>query len=555
LIIDFSSDISGIEAPDKFSFPFYYTPHPLAVTAAKELMEYLRIQKDWEHNFGLDPNSEGLEIGKMFGVLVVQKADGGLAYLRAFSGKLANSNSHKGFVSPVYDMLSDSGFFKQEEEVLNEINRKIEILENEENYLYAISQLKFKTDQADCEILEGREKLKAGKKSRKQIRKEAKETLTDEEYIDLEEKLKAESIRSNYVQRDLAKYWNAAKVKAQEALNIYQDPINHLKQERKRKSAALQKRLFSNYTFKNQKGKDKSLLDIFKETITKTPPAGAGECAAPKLLQHAFLNNLKPICMAEFWWGKSPSAEVRKTETFYPACRGKCEPILGHMLSETDMDPNPMLTNPALGKSLDFLYEDDHLVIVNKPAEFLSVPGKNIADSVQARMVKRYPDATGPLVVHRLDMSTSGIMLIAKNSNTHKQLQRQFIKRSIKKRYVAVLEGELKDDHGQVNLPLRVDLNDRPRQLVCHEHGKQASTLWESIEVKDGRTRVYFYPRTGRTHQLRVHAAHTDGLNNPIVGDDLYGKKGKRLLLHAESITFEHPDSRKLMTIQCPPPF
>ena len=213
------------------------------------------------------------------------------------------------------------------------------------------------------------------------------------------------------------------------------------------------------------------------------------------------------------------------------------------------MDDNPFQTNTAKGKELEIIFEDEHLVVVNKPAEFLSVPGKRVTDSVYTRMKNQYPDATGPLVVHRLDMSTSGLLLVAKSSEIHKKLQSQFIKRQIKKRYVALLNGLITDEEGFIDLPLRVDLDNRPNQLVCYEYGKSAQTKWEVIKRYDGKTVVYFYPITGRTHQLRVHAAHPLGLNTPIVGDDLYGTKANRLHLHAESITFQHPITKELMTI------
>ncbi|MND52220.1 Ribosomal large subunit pseudouridine synthase A [compost metagenome] len=254
--------------------------------------------------------------------------------------------------------------------------------------------------------------------------------------------------------------------------------------------------------------------------------------------------------MAEFWWGQSPKSEIRIHGQFYPACRGKCEPILAHMLEGVEMDENPMLTNPAEGRDVEIVYEDEALVVVNKPAEFLSVPGKNVQDSVYERMRLKYPNATGPLIVHRLDMSTSGIMLVAKTKESHKVLQEQFIKRTIKKRYIALLDGVVESEEGFIDLPLRVDLDNRPHQLVCYEYGKPACTKWEVVERKNNKTKIHFYPITGRTHQLRVHAAHPMGLNSPIVGDDLYGNKGERLHLHAEWIEFKHPTSKEIMTIQ-----
>lgn len=220
------------------------------------------------------------------------------------------------------------------------------------------------------------------------------------------------------------------------------------------------------------------------------------------------------------------------------------------MLEGINVEPNPMLENPAEGKELKIIYEDEDIIAVNKPAEFLSVPGKTISDSVYSRIKALYPNATGPLIVHRLDMSTSGILLLTKNTDAYKKLQYQFIKRLVQKRYVALLDGNLNEDKGEINLPLCLDINDRPRQMVSPEHGKPARTRFEVIERKNNKTKVYFYPITGRTHQLRVHSAHFEGLNAPIVGDDLYGTKADRLHLHAEWIKFTHPITGKVMSLK-----
>ncbi|MFW5446977.1 MAG: RluA family pseudouridine synthase, partial [Methylophagaceae bacterium] len=307
---------------------------------------------------------------------------------------------------------------------------------------------------------------------------------------------------------------------------------------------------FDNYQFLNKHGVEKSLRELFRDTAQQTPPAGAGECAAPKLLQYAFTHNLKPLALAEFWWGASPKSEIRQHLNFYAACLGKCQPILTHMLKGMQIDENPLLTNPAEGQKIEIIYQDDVMAVINKPAEFLSVPGKNIEDSVYLRMKQYFPSAKGPLIVHRLDMSTSGLMVIALSKEAHKTIQKQFINRTVNKRYVALLDGLLADEEGTVDLPLRVDLDDRPRQLVCYDYGKPAETHWKLIEQKKGKSKIYFYPKTGRTHQLRVHSAHIKGLNMPIVGDDLYGKKANRLHLHAESLEFTHPITKEVMTFQ-----
>ena len=259
--------------------------------------------------------------------------------------------------------------------------------------------------------------------------------------------------------------------------------------------------------------------------------------------------------MAEFWWGPPPKSAIRKHRQYYPACRSKCGPILAHMLSKTNVEPNPLLSSIGLEKKLMTVFEDDDILVINKPHDFLSVPGKNQLDSVLSRIEAKLPTATGPLIVHRLDWSTSGIMVIAKSKEVHKQLQYQFIQRLVKKRYVACLGGLLHMDEGMITLPIRVDLEDRPRQLVCEKHGKKAITKWKVINRQKQLTRVHFFPITGRTHQLRVHAAHHRGLNTPIIGDDLYGIPAQRLLLHAEWISFQHPKSGQQLIFEEPAPF
>lgn len=542
----FKNDISRIDVPELFTFPFYYEPHELSTIAAKELQDYLETQTDFEHNFGLEKNQEGLVIGKMFGVLVCQNQEEKIGYLWAFSGKLAGVNHLPYFVPTIFDMLHEDGFFRKEEEVLNAINRQIEILENSDELQSKKNQLDVTKIKALTDIQNQKDKIKRLKIERDEKRISFT-NLSSGEIKQLELELSEESKKESILLKKMTKYWNFQIENAQKEVNLLLDEINQLKEERRVKSGALQQRLFAEYSFLNQFGERKSIGEIFNNN----PPAGAGECAAPKLLHYAFEHNLKPIAMAEFWWGQSPKSEIRKHKQFYPACKSKCEPILmSHMLKGLDMETNPFQENPAEGKNIEIIYDDEVLAVINKPAEFLSVPGKIISDSVYQRVKELYPNATGPLIVHRLDMSTSGLMLIAKDEETYVKLQSQFIKRTIKKRYVALLDGILKENKGFIDLPLRVDLDDRPRQLVCYEHGKPAQTKWERIEVKNNQTLVYFYPITGRTHQLRVHASHELGLKTPIVGDDLYGSKANRLHLHAESLTFEHPISKKIITLK-----
>lgn len=532
----FKTNISSIPLPEKFTFPFYYEPHELSVIASTELQDYLESQTDFDHNFGLNPTQEGLIIGKMFGVLVCQNEVGEIGQLWAFSGKLADSNHHEKFVPTVYDMLDAKGFYKIGEDELNQITAEIETLKNSDEFKKVVENLENTKTEAFKDIQKQKENIKIQKKLRDAIRKS--ETFNEEE-------LKNASQQEGILLKKMTQFWNYKIEAAQEEFDTINSKIEALKLDRKQKSAALQQRLFEEYAFLNQYGTLKSIGEIF----AGNPPAGAGECTAPKLLHYAFANKLKPIAMAEFWWGKSPNSEIRKHKQFYPACKSKCEPILmQHMLDGLEMEENPFENNPANGKDISIIYDDEYLVLINKPAEFLSVPGKQIKDSVYQRVATLYPNATGPLIVHRLDMSTSGIMILAKNEEIYKALQSQFIKRTINKRYVALLDGIINENEGFIDFPLRVDLDDRPRQLVCYEHGKTTQTHWEKIEVKDNKTKVYFYPITGRTHQLRVHASHELGLKTPIVGDDLYGKKANRLHLHAEQLTFVHPILKKEMT-------
>jgi tRNA pseudouridine32 synthase / 23S rRNA pseudouridine746 synthase len=547
LFQNFKTDISGISLPEKFTFPFYYEPHSLSIIASKELQSYLETQTDFDHNFGLKEGQEGLVIGKMFGVLVCQNQQGELGYLWAFSGKLAEQNQLPYFVPTVYDMLHPSSFYKKEEAKINELNRQIEQLEESPDYFTAKENLNQVVKDAEIDIQKQKQHIKDQKKLRDQIRIEAQNTKLEEEFEVFNLQLSEQSKHEAILLKKMTKFWNYKKAEAQQNLDSFETEINQLKEKRREMSATLQQRLFAEYSFLNKNGKRKSIGEIFNDN----PPAGAGECAAPKLLHYAFEHGLKPIAMAEFWWGQSPRSEVRKHKQFYPACKGKCEPILlDHMLEDIIMDENPFFENPAEGKELEIIYEDDVMLAINKPAEFLSVPGKLVTDSVYERIKQMYPKATGPLVVHRLDMSTSGIMLVAKSDEIYVELQSQFIKRTVKKCYEALLDGIIEQNNGFIDLPLRVDLDDRPRQIVCYEYGKPAQTKWEKIAIENNKTRVHFYPITGRTHQLRVHASHSLGLNTPITGDDLYGIKANRLHLHAKAITFNHPITKNKITLE-----
>ena len=550
----FKTAISGITLPEKFTFPFYYEPHLLAKIATKEVQSYLENQTDFEHNFGLDINNNALAVGKMFGVLVVKNKQDKIGYLTAFSGKLADKSLPEKFVPPVFNMRTSGSFYIKGELEIDEMNTQLGVLKKDKKYLELKKIIAENTAIIQTDLSFQRNRMKRAKSDRKSQKKRAITLLNDLEFEELTKKLTQESYNNQFFIKELQEYYQAKIEKINLEFKVFEDKIIALKRERKEKSNYLQQTLFSKYAFLNQQKELKSLLTIFNNPAIK-PPAGSGECAAPKLLQYAFANNLTPITMAEFWWGSAPNAAVRHHKNYYPACQGRCKPILTHMLAHTEMDANLLLENLSEKQDLEIIYEDDALIVVHKPTEFLSVPGKDIKDSVYSRIKERYPSATGPLIVHRLDMSTSGVLLLTKTKEANKALQSQFINRTIKKRYMALLDGNLSKNSGKITLPLRVDLDDRPKQLVDFTYGKPAETDWKIINKENGKTRVHFYPITGRTHQLRMHAAHKNGLNTPIVGDDLYGKKEKRLHLHAEFIEFLHPTTLKKMSFTVAPKF
>ncbi|SHM96061.1 RluA family pseudouridine synthase [Polaribacter sp. KT 15] len=545
----FKTDISGIQLPEKFTFPFYYEPHPLTKIASNELQEYLINQQDFKHNFGLNNDTTTLPIGKMFGVLIVKDKNDNIGYLAAFSGKLADKSLPEKFVPPVFNMRTEGSFYIKGELEIDAINAKLSAITNSIEFITAKKNVKKLSKEIEDDLAFQRKKMKSLKSERKAIKKNAEKSLSKLEFDKLTKKLMQESYNNQFFMKELQEYYQDKLSKVSSNYLLLKDEISALKKSRKEKSNYLQQTLFSKYAFLNKDKELKNLLDIFNDPAIK-PPAGSGECSAPKLLQYAFKNDLTPIAMAEFWWGISPNSAIRKHKNYYPACQSRCKPILSHMLKGVKMDDNLLLENLAENKELEIIYEDDVLLAVNKPAEFLSVPGKDIKDSVYTRIKDKYPEATGPIIVHRLDMSTSGILLLTKTKEANKILQSQFINRTIKKRYVALLDGILQNNKGKIKLPLRVDLDDRPKQLVDFKFGKPAETDWEIISEINNKTKVYFYPITGRTHQLRVHAAHKNGLNTPIVGDDLYGNKQNRLHLHAEFIEFNHPVTLKKMSLK-----
>ena len=530
----FQTSIAGIELPRLFTYPFHYTPHPLCVMAAGEVQAYINKQTRWK---------EELDKGKMFGVLIVRTSNGQTGYLAAFSGNLCGSNSHSFFVPPVYDLLKPDGFFKIEEEQISAINHQIGQLQNCDRYLELQQKMERETASSQQALSEARKVLKAAKEKREQRRLHRPNENEQAAMIRESQYQKAEFKR-------LERYWKEQISEIKTELESFSSQIEALKAERRNRSAALQQKLFQQFNFLNAKGETKNLCAIFEETVQKTPPAGAGECAAPKLLQYAYLSGLSPIAMAEFWWGESPKTEIRHLGYYYPSCRGKCEPILRHMLQGLNVEPAPSERYSLSQNMPEILFEDQWLLVLHKPEGVLSVPGKSEEQSIYSLLRARYPEATGPLVVHRLDMATSGLLLAAKTQEVHRHLQAQFENRSIKKRYIALLDGILPEEEGVIDLPICPDYLDRPRQMVNEELGKTAITRYQVMDRRNGQTRIAFFPLTGRTHQLRVHAAHPLGLNCPIVGDELYGRKAERLYLHAEYLEFIHPVSGQRMVIE-----
>lgn len=552
----FSQPVNDHPLPDKFTFPYCYQPQPIALLAAKQLQQHLAFDNYWADYFNCCRQGEKVA-GKMFGVLVVKNNAGQLGFLSAFSGTI--SSNIPGFVPPIVDLFAEDSFFLAPQKKINQITDTLKHLSHSPLLQNIKHQLQALTVECDDTIARHRVHMIGARKHRKQLRIEATKNPLTVCITTLMTQLAQQSVKDKNQLKSLVQQKESAIQPLSKELEVLNQEINHLKQQRKLLSNTLQQQIFSQFRFLNCGGEEKNLIELFKNTPQKTPPAGSGECAAPKLLHYAFKSELMPIALAEFWWGAAPKSAVRKHLNYYGACLGKCKPILTHMLAGMNVEDNPLLNNPAKDKKLIVIYEDDALVIINKPAELLSVPGKNIKDSVYSRIKQDFPLATGPLIVHRLDMSTSGLMVIALNKKAHKALQRQFINRTIIKHYVALVDGLIEQKSGTITLALCGDHHDRPRQKVCPLQGKPAETEWHVIEHYNNRdlpcTKVSLSPKTGRTHQLRVHCAHFQGLNKPIIGDDLYGTSAERLYLHAQSLKLVHPISKKSMKFSCKVPF
>lgn len=520
--------------PQHFTFPFHYTPHPLCMEAARQVRDYLHSQPLlWA----------GAQEGKMFGVLIVEtdEATHSIGFIAAYSAQLAGTYAWPWFVPPIVDILRPDCHFPKEEACIARLTERIDALEHQGNLPFLRQRLQEQTKHATARIARERLLLAEKKRERDERRKGA---TTEKGLLELQPLLTAESQRQKADYRRLTRMLNAEIQQTKEEILAIEQQISGLKAERQHRSIELQRWIFAQYRILNAQHHSRPLTDFFDGL----PPSGAGECCAPKLLQCAYANGWKPLCMAEFWMGPSPADEWRKEGRFYPACRSKCRPILAHMLQGLDVEPNPVLQrNLAMARHLKTVYSDADIVVVNKPSGMLSVPGNDEVPSVKEEVARRFPEMSGPLIVHRLDMDTSGLMVLAKNIMAYRNLQRQFEQHAVRKRYEAIVEGHIEGE-GCISLPLCPNPDDRPLQMVSAAFGKEATTRYRAVDFESRETtRLHLWPITGRTHQLRVHCAHPSGLNCPIVGDALYGTPAARLLLHAAEITFLHPrDGRKM---------
>ncbi|MDD6778436.1 MAG: RluA family pseudouridine synthase [Bacteroidales bacterium] len=542
----FGEEAAVVELPRLFTNPFHYRPHPLVVMAQQRLLAYFASHPEW---------GEELRGGKMLGVLVVRCDDGRLGFLAAFSGNLCGSNLQPGFVPPVFDMLRPGDFFRRGEALITAINHRIASIEQSDDYHELCRRAAEARRDAEAATEAHRKAMATAKARRDEARSrgDASEAALTRE----SQWMKAEL-------RRIKGRHNAAIAAADEALAATRQELNALCEERKRRSAELQRAIFDHFVMLNARGEHRTLTEIFAGTPQQLPPGGAGECAAPKLLQYAFAHGLEPVAMAEFWHGASPQGEVRHHGHFYPACRGKCLPILSFMLQGLEVEPEPAAVE---GQPLEILYDDDCMIAVNKPAGMLTVPGK--LDAVALQQLVEASTGGEALVVHRLDQDTSGVVLFAKTQAAQRALQRQFEQRGTAKRYVALLDGCPSADGGTVSLPLRPDVDHRPQQMVDFVKGKPSITEWrvESGERRgcaewrvEGLCRVALWPLTGRTHQLRVHCAHPQGIGVPILGDRLYNNSPKshargRMYLHAEWLEVTHPVTGERLQIMAPAPF
>lgn len=537
--------------------PFEYIPDEECNAAFRELESRIDALRASEVKAERDFCRE-LDEGKMLGVLIAQDAKGEKHTLYAFSGQIGDGEFHfPGFVGPVFDYLQPDGYFKIHEAEISRQSRKI--ADFEDNMLRgAFTDYEAQKGMADAEIEGYRKHCAESKRIRAQRRTSGNCSA---------EELQAMTRQSQFEKAELRRI----KKRMEERLSPYaaklksaQEELAAMKEARRRESENLQNWLFSNFMVLNAEGDSKSLKEIFAATTSLIPPSGSGECCAPKLLHAAYCRGLMPLKIAEYWYGKSKRGEVRVHGHHYPACRGKCRPVLGWMLGGLEVSP-ALDFNADLLMSADrlkILYENEWFCVVEKPQGLLSVPGRSSAPSVQSLLEERYGLEKRVKVAHRLDRDTSGLLLAAFGDEVFSTLQALFSKREVKKRYSAVLEGDFRElglePRGEISLPLSPDWIDRPRQRVDFEDGKDTLTDYEFSYVEEGRSHVCFYPHTGRTHQLRVHAASEQGLSMPIVGDRLYGNPNSnegRMMLHADRIEFTFPPDGKRYIFESPAPW
>lgn len=542
--------------------PFEYVPDEWSLRASREVQDYIHRSKKL---------SAEVSSGKMFGVLSVRNQDGEYGFLAAYSGYL-NADEHPYFVPPILNIRDPQGYFRKEEERISGITRQIEQLEHSPEFLNGIKRLSEMRAEAVQQLEQFRQRIKNARSERRLLRQ--METPDSE----LETKLMRESQFEKAELKRMEKRLRANVLDLEQKIQPFTCRLEALRSERKKRSNELQIWLHTHMILLNANGESKNLLEIFaahasaSKTEFRIPPGGSGDCAGPKLLQYAYARGYTPLSIAEFWWGNSPEHEIRHHGGFYPACKGRCEPILSHMLlglpGYRQQEQLHSLTHPKLATETaqipKILHEDDWFIVVEKVSGMLSVPGRTGHASAVSMLNEHGFPPSVLWAVHRLDMDTSGILILAKQEKALKAMQGLFRKREVSKQYEALLEGRVKTESGEIDLPLSADLLDRPRQKVDFESGKTAHTRFEVLERIPANehhpelTRVSFYPQEGRTHQLRLHAAHPKGLACPIWGDRLYGKGPSphtRMCLHATSVRFLHPFTEQVMEISSPCPF
>lgn len=521
--------------PAQFTNPFMYRPNEICIDLMVEVMKYIENHEEIK---------AAAAEGKMFGVLAVETEEGSTGFIAAYSGLLGERNDHGFFVPPVFDAQQPDGYFKRKEAEITALNTRIDTIEHGSAYRTALRERKEAEEECAKREEEYRLKMKEAKAARDEKRRQPGGTTPGEEAAMIRESqfMKAELHRMKQCHRERTE-------EAGRAVEEIEAEIMSLKKKRKAMSEALQRWLFSQYNMLNAKGERRNLCDIFATTPQQVPPAGAGDCCAPKLLQYAYLNKLKPVCMAEFWYGMSPKHEVRHHGNFYTACRGKCKPILEFMLQGLDVEEGDYTY--AEENRFEIVYEDEDLAVVHKPVGMHSVSSPTSRHSIGSEMRKLKNNNVETFACHRLDMDTSGLVVVAYTPKVMRYMQKQFAARTVKKRYVAVLDGLTdKPDEGVISIPLSPDLTNRPYQTADYVNGKEAVTRYRITGTQGGKTLIELYPLTGRTHQLRMHCALADGLGVPILGDRLYGRRAERMYLHAEAITFTHPMTGKTITVE-----